>query len=166
MTRKAAHARRGRPPKFGRRGRVVAITLPEEVVRGLKRVHRDLAWAIVQLFEKNGRRPAARRSPRSDSELLGVTSTGSLIVVNREVFKALPGVHVVPLHDDRGFLAFDRTASLADLELAIIERLASRSIGVRERQALLQLRAHVRRWRRDRKLRCEARSIIVLERAS
>lgn len=161
----SAHAKRGRPSKFGRPSRVVAITLPEEVVRGLKRIHPDLAWAIVQLFERGTRR-APRRPARADAELVGVTTKGSLIVVNRDVFKELPGVNVIPLHDDRAFLAFDRNASIADLELAIIERMGNRSVGARERKALCELRAHVRRWRRDRKLRCDMRAIIVLERVA
>ena len=161
----SAHAKRGRPPKFGRPGRVVAITLPEEVVRGLKSVHDDLAWAIVQLFESASSRRPARRRARADSELLGVTPTGSLIVVNRDVFKDLPGVNMIPLHDDRAFLAFDHNATIVDLELAIADRMAKRSISARERKALSELRAHVRHWRRDPKLRCDMRSIIVLERA-
>lgn len=165
MKRAASHAKRGRPPKFGRPSRVVAITLPEEVVRGLRRVHDDLAWAIVQLFETSASRRSTRPPVRPDSELLAITPTGSLIVVNRELFKDLPGVSVIPLHDDRAFLAFDRNASIADLEVALMDRLANRAIGARERRALSALRAHVRQWRRDRKLRCDMRSIIVLERA-
>ena len=157
--------RRGRPPKFGRPGRVVAITLPEEVVRGLKRIHADLGWAIVQLFEGRGKRRVRPIVARPDSELLSVANGRSLIVVNRDVLKALPGVNVVPLHDDRAFLAFDRDASIADLEVAILERLGDPAIGERERTALSELRAHVRRWRRDPTLHCDMRSIIVFEKA-
>ena len=163
----AAHAtKRGRPPKFGRPGQVVAVTLPAEVVRGLRRINPDLAWAIVRLFERNGKGVSRAQARRPDSELVSVANGRSLIVVNRAVLKQLPGVSVIPLNDDRAFLAFDRDASFADLELAVLERLQRRSLSARERKALSELRAHVQRWRHDPKLHCEMRSIIVLEKAT
>ena len=55
MTPRTGRGKRGRPPKFGRPGRVVALTLPEEVVLGLRKVNADLAWAIVTLFEKTAK---------------------------------------------------------------------------------------------------------------
>ena len=169
MTRAARATRatkRGRPPKFGRPGQVVAVTLPTEVVRGLKRINPDLAWAIVRLFQHGANGFAAEEPRRPDSELVSVTNGRSLIVVNRDVLKRLPGVSVIPLHDDRAFLAFDRDASIADLELALIERLKRRTLGARERKAVSELRAHVHRWRHDPSLHCEMRSIIVVEAAS
>lgn len=167
MKRPLRTTRRGRPPKFGRPGQVVAVTLPAEVVRGLRRIHPDLAWAIVKLFERDGAgRRQKKPQTRPDSELVAVADGRSLIVVNREVLKRLPGVNVIPLHDDRAFLAFDRNASIADLELAVLERLRNRSVTARERTALTELRAHVQRWRHDPKLHCEMRSIIVLEKAA
>jgi hypothetical protein len=156
--------KRGRPLKFGSPGQVVAVTLPEEVVRGLKRVHADLAWAIVRLFRKRSERIPPRRNASADSELVNVSKGRSLIVVNREVFKELPGIHMIPLHGDRAFLALDRDAGIADLELAVVERMASRAISARERAALVDLRGHLRRWRRNPGLRCHVRSIIVVER--
>ena len=159
--------KRGRPPKFGRPGRVVAVTLPEEVVGGLKRLHTDLAWAIVQLFEKNSRR-GGRAKPqrrRADSELLDVAPRRSLIVVNRDVFKSLPGINLLQLHDNRAFLALEPGQGVADLELAVIDRLTDPSITPRERAALGDLRAHLRQWRRDPALSCKTRTIIVIERA-
>lgn len=163
MTRAGRPPRRGRPPKFGRPGQLVAITLPAEVVQGLRRINADLAWAIVQLFERRAKRRTAARGRRPDAELVSVANGRSLIVVNGEVLKHLPGVSLIPLHDDRAFLAFDPNASLADLELAVIDRLEKKSITRREREALAALRDHVHRWRRDPKLHCEQRSIIVLE---
>lgn len=156
--------KRGRPPKFGRRGRVVAITLPEEAIRGLKRVDADLAWAIVRLLEKRAKRTSSQHVPEGDSELVAVANGRSLIVVNRKAFKELPGINMIPLHGDRAFLALDRDAGVADLELAVLDRMANRAIAPRERTALTELRGHLRRWRRDPKLRCQTRSIIVVER--
>jgi len=167
IKRRGARPKRGRPPKFGRPSRVVAITLPEEVVRGLKRMHADLAWAIVQLFEKNERRTRRADAPpgvRADAELLDVAAQRSLIVVNRDVFKELPGISLMTLHDNRAFLALEPGQGVADLELAVIDRMSKPTIGARERQALNDLRTHLRRWRRDPSLHCTTRSIIVVER--
>jgi hypothetical protein len=159
-------AKRGRPPKFGRPGQVVAITLPQEVIEGLRSLHPDLAWAIVTLFEKG---PGAQRIPprteTADAELAAVGGRRFLIVVNPDVFSAIPGVSFVPLTQHSAFLALAPGLGMADLELAVVDRLALSSVPPRERQALERLRAQLRGWRTDRSLRCETRAIIVIERA-
>jgi len=164
MKRGAARAKRGRPLKFGRPGRVIAVTLPEEVVRGLKGLHADLGWAIVSLFHQRLQQTLPP-SPRADSDLVSVSNGRALIVVNRGVFKELPGINMIPLHGDRAFLALNRDAGVADLELAVVDRMAKPSVGRRERVALAGLRAQLRRWRANPALRCQIRSIIVIERA-
>lgn len=158
--------KRGRPPKFGRPGQLVAVTLPEEVVRGLRKLHPDLAWAIVTLFERAPKLRQAAKRLRDDTELVMVTPRQSLIVVSREVFHDLPGVKMIPLNADRAFLALESGRGMSDLELAVIDRLAAPSIERRERQALERLRTQLRQWRGDRTWRCETRAIIVLERVS
>src|SRR5579872_5190556 len=69
---KTARGKRGRPPKFGRPGQFVALTLPEEVVAGLRRIDADLAWAVVRLFEKEARRAPAARTERAIAELVTI----------------------------------------------------------------------------------------------
>jgi hypothetical protein len=158
--------KRGRPPKFGRRGQVVAVTLPEEVVRGLRKHHPDLAWAIVTLFERASKLRKVNGHAPDDAELVAVGGRRSLIVVNRELFNDLPGVNIIPLHDDRAFLALEPGRGMPDLELAVIDRLAMPTLEARERKALVRLREQLRKWRSDRTLRCETRAIIVLERTN
>jgi hypothetical protein len=158
----AINHRRGRPPKFGRPSQVVALTLPDEVVRGLRRLHPDLAWAIVRLFEK--RPPAALEQTQPDVELVAIADRRSLIVVNRAVFKTLPGIHIIPLTGNRAALAFEPGRGLSDLELSVIDRLDDPSVDRAERRALGQLRAQLRAWRRDRSLRIHSRAIIIVER--
>jgi hypothetical protein len=175
MKRERARSKRGRPPKFGRPARVVAVTLPEETIRDLRRVHADLGWAIVRLLERgatkaqpknNGTPRSATRPPSgADSALVNIANGRSLIAVNRKVFKKLPGINVIPLHGDQAFLALDRDASVADLELAVVDRMEGVAVSARERTALAELRGHLRRWRRDPTLRCLTRSIIVVQRA-
>ena len=155
--------KRGRPPKFGRPSRVVAVTLPQETISGLRKLHSDLAWSIVTLFEK---RPTARheQQPRVSAELIDIAERRSLIVVNRAVIRRLPGVHIIPLNGDRAFLALESGLGLADLELAVRDRLDQGSVKARERSALEELRALLSKWRHDRRLRIYSRAIIVIER--
>ena len=107
MPKQAPSRKRGRPQKFGRPAQVVALTLPQETVRGLRRVDPDLGWAIVSLLETKPGRAGGARTPPPDSELVQVAGRRSLIVVNRDVMKHLPGVSVIPLHGNRGLLALD-----------------------------------------------------------
>jgi hypothetical protein len=156
------HRKRGRPPKFGRPSQLVAVTLPAEVVRGLRSVHPDLAWAIVALFEKGGGNGSGH--PHQASELVGIGDRNSLIVVNRATVRRLPGIDIVPLAEDRAFLALEPGCGLADLETAVLDRLATTAAGTPERRALAHLRGRLRTWRRDRTLRFHTRAIIVVER--
>jgi hypothetical protein len=158
-------SKRGRPQKFGRPSQVVALTLPEDVLRGLRKVHHDLGWAIVALFEKSPARNASvEPEPLPDVELVTVADRRALIVVNRAVFRRLPGVSIVPLHGDRAFLALEDGHGMTDLELAVIDSLDDQTVEPRERAALQSLRTQLRKWRHDRTLRFHARSIIVVER--
>src|ERR1700736_3007106 len=131
----AAKRRRGRPSKFGRPSRVVALTLPEDAIDRLRRVHRDLGWAIVNLLDK-APGPASTRGEdaQPDVELVTVADRRSLIVVNREVIRNLPGVNIIPLSGNRAFLALDIHRGMSDLELAVFDRLGDPTIERRERR--------------------------------
>jgi hypothetical protein len=157
--------RRGRPSKFGRPSRVIALTLPEDTIDRLRRVHRDLGWAIVKLLDKA---PRAATAPGDDAqpdvELVTVADRRSLIVVNREVIRNLPGVNIIPLSGTRAFLALDIDRGMSDLELAVSDRLGDPTIDRRERRALEKLRAQLTLWRRDHGLQFHTRAIIVVER--
>jgi hypothetical protein len=163
---KNARGKRGRPPKFGRPGQVVALTLPEEVVAGLRRIDADLAWAVVRLYEREARRVAPARAERALAELVTIAERRSLIVVNRAEFSRLPGVTMVPVSPTRAFLALEPGLGMSDLELAITDRLEEPAVDDRERRALTRLRSLLRRWRRDRSLRFHTRAIIEVEQVS
>jgi hypothetical protein len=53
---------------------------------------------------------------------------------------------------------------MADLELAVIDRLDERDLAETERRGLTSLRRHLREWRQDKALSCTTRAIIVMER--
>jgi hypothetical protein len=158
--------KRGRPPKFGRPGKFVAMTLPEDVVDWLQEINPDPAWAIVSLFERqHDRRHQAPRAPRADVELVSIGQRKSLIVVSHEAFGAIHGVSAIPMGAGRAFLALSAGKGIADLELAVIDRLEERGLSDVERRGLTTLRSHLREWRQDKTLSCTTRSIIVVERS-
>ena len=161
----SSHRGRGRPPKFGRPAQLVAITLPTDVVQTLRVRDPDLARAIVALVEQRRGGAAARpAAPPVDVELATIGGRQSLIVVNRAAFRRLPGVQIVPLAGSRAFLALQAGLGLADLELAVTDRLEEGRLAAAERQALTGFRAQLRAWRTDRSLRFHSRAIIVAER--
>lgn len=137
------------------------MTLPDDVVRGLRTVHPDLAWAIVTLFE--GHPPQSVDVAQRDVELVRVSERRSLIVVNRRAYTRLPGIQIIPLDNTRAFLAMDPGRGMADLELAVIDRLSESSVVGRERKALRSLHQQLRAWRRNRTLHCRTHAIIVVE---
>lgn len=159
-----ASRRRGRPSKFGRPSRIVALTLPEDALDRLRRVHRDLGWAIVKLLDKKLEAGPAADDAQPEVELVGVADRRSLIVVNPEVIRNLPGVNIIPLSGTRAFLALDIDRGMSDLELAVTDRLGESTLERRERRALEKLRAQLTAWRRDRELQVHTHAIIVLER--
>jgi len=156
---------RGRPPKFGRPGQLLALTLPEDVVSRLKNIHPDPAWAIVSLVEstRDGRR--RQRVARPKIELARLSGRRNLIVVDPHSFRSVPGVAVIPVAAGRAFLALDNGKGAVDLELAILDRLDDSKTEPSERKELSTLRDHVREWRRSRRYRFSTRSIIIVERA-
>jgi len=161
----ATAKRRGRPSKFGRPSRVVALTLPEDALDRLRRVHRDLGWAILKLLDKEPRRASTLdEDAQPDVELVTVADRRSLIVVNREVIKNLPGVNIIPFSGNRAFLALDIDRGMSDLELAVSDRLGDPRVERVERRALAALRTRLTTWRRDDGLQFHTRAIIVVER--
>lgn len=157
--------KRGRPPKFGRPARLLAVTLPDDVVAWLQGINQDPAWAIVSLFEQQHRRPAARGIPHPDVQLVEIGPRRALIVVPQSAFVALPGVSVIPLGAGRAFLALEPGKGIAELELAVVDRLEESDLDESEARILTSLRRHLRDWRLDKSLQFSARSIIVVERA-
>jgi hypothetical protein len=159
-------ARRGRPQKFGRPSQLVALTLPRDVLDSLRALHQDVAWAIVQLVESKFDHGHNRRRPKALSaiaELVHLPGRRGLIVVQPKAFARLRGVSTIPFADGRAFLAFDQAAGLADLEVAVGDKLERKAIRSAERARLMQILEAVRGWRRDPDLVFRTKSIIVVE---
>jgi hypothetical protein len=158
---------RGRPLKFGRPAQLVALTLPHDVVRGLRGMHPDPAWAIVSLVQKAGRgeAPSPSGTKRVAFELAQLSGRRALIVVDPTIYRRLPGVSVIPMAPRRAFLALEAGRGIADLELAVLDRIEHPGIDGRERKELVALRRQLRSWRRSRHLCFSTRSIILVEQA-
>lgn len=168
--------RRGRPPKYGTPSKIVAVTLPEDVVAELETIQEDLGWAIVRLVEqrrqRNGgsarptmmakERPAAAAHELAPAELVATGSGESLIVVNSAVVRSIPGVRMIPLSDSEAFLALEPGKGMADLELAVQDHLETLRAGSKVREQTTRLLNRLRQWRRDRTLSFHARTIILV----
>jgi hypothetical protein len=164
--RRRGSASRGRPPKFGRRSQVVALTLPQDVLDSLRTLHPDPGWAIVQLVESTLGDGAAKRPPKEATalvELAHLPGKRGLILVQPKLFKRLRGVSTLPLADGRAFLAFDQAQGLADLEVAILDTLEGIPPDSGQHAQLMQIRDILRAWRRDPGLAFKTKSIIVVE---
>jgi hypothetical protein len=163
---KPSSSGRGRPPKFGRPSQVIALTLPQDILESLGMLHRDPAWAIVQLVESSLRKGTKQqRAATSDAlaELVHLPGGRALIVVQPQIFRRMPGVATIPLADGRAFLAFEHGRGLADLEVWVLDKLEMTRARSLERGQWLEVRDLVRGWRHDRRLSFRTRSIIVAE---
>jgi hypothetical protein len=139
------------------------LTLPEDTVELLRQIHADPAWAIVALTEKTAKHRPAESRPRPLIELAELSPRLSLIVVDPACFRRLPGIAVIRMSPTAAFLAFDGAGGLADLEVAIRDRLEEPDLVARERENLEQMLQAVRSWRRSRDLKVATRSIVVVE---
>ena len=159
----SAPRKRGRPLKFGRPARTVAVTLPEDVIAALRAMNPDVGRAIVAVV---GARRDARPALTTGEPIVDVAKTGrrqSLIVVHPKSFPALPRGSLMQISADRAFIALEPGAGLADLEVAVIDRLAQPRVASAERTGLLTLRRALRNWRTDRRVTVVERAIVVLE---
>jgi hypothetical protein len=152
-------AKRGRPLKFGRPTQLLTISLPADVVAWLKRLDPDPAWAIVSLFERATKKTTDKMRT---AELVQLPGKRALILVRPDVFAGLAGVSVVPLSDGRGFLALESGRGVADLEVAVVDKLDAPTLSAEQRAALTEVRQLLREWRLQG-LCFISRSILVVE---
>jgi hypothetical protein len=157
---------RGRPPKFGRPARTISVTLPEDILERLARLHPDPAWAIVKLVERMHGPAATALESQAPAELLPLPRRRALIVVDPRHFQNLRGVSTVPMDERRAFLSLETGKGIADLELAIIDRLNAVSAPSPTRDALLYLSRLLKGWRTTRPMTFRSRAIVVAERVT
>lgn len=156
---------RGRPLKYGRPARLVAVTLPEDTIQELRHIDADLGRAIVLLVNAL----AGSREPATNRPIVTYEKVGrrrSLIVVDRDAVKGVPGCELIPISEDRAFLTMADGRGLPDLELAILDRLSDHTVTGRQREGLEALRRALMDCRRADDVEVESRSIFVVEKSS
>src|SRR6188474_260051 len=124
--------KRGRPQKFGRAAQLISLTLPGDVITWLTSVDEDLGWAIVKLHD---RATKTRKPPVDVAQLVRFPGDRALIQVRAELFSDMPGVSLIPLTDGRAFLALESGKGVADLELAVLDRMEGKRVPTAERAA-------------------------------
>lgn len=157
--------RRGRPPKYGRPARLVAVTLPNDVIDWLAAIDPDVGRAIVQLHDhEKGGQAQTLHPERADAELVDVGEGRALIVVDPALVHGLAGVAAIPFGSGQAFLALEPSWTMADLELTVVDALDHAGADERRRTALAAFRDQLRAWRTHPSLLIEPRAIIVASR--
>jgi hypothetical protein len=156
---RAPNRQRGRPQKYGRAADLISLTLPRDVIDWLETLDADIAWAIVKLHE---RATKPRKHDAGVASLVRFPGDRALIQVDAALFSEIPGVALIPVSDERAFLALEAGKGAADLELLVLDRLDHKRIDADERAALVELRQMLKQWRQDG-IRFESRSIIIAQ---
>jgi hypothetical protein len=151
-------AGRGRPRKFGRPARSVAVTLPVDVIERLEGIDSDLSRAIVRLAAR-GRR---ERSAALEAELSHFGRRAVIVVNPSRSLRAIRGVELVPLPSGRALISLDRTLSPEAFELRLRDRLEA-GVPPADAAGLRQVVGVLAGARRDGQPRLQARTILVLE---
>jgi hypothetical protein len=152
--------RRGRPPKYGRQSRSIALTLPEDVIDRLAAIDADLGRAIVRLVEAQ---PRQRRVARRTAEVVPFGPHAVIIVTPVRALARLAGVDLIPVGDGRALIALATPHAIPKLELDIRDTLARSDVAKRERQTLEAIADILRDARLSKATAIEERTVIVLQ---
>jgi hypothetical protein len=150
---------RGRPRKFAAPSRAVTLTLPEEIIESLSRIHDDLSQAVVGLARRRSR-PA-----REAADLLVFGKRAVITIRPTPSLEPRTGVNLVPLPDGRALIAFDTPMSIADIELMLADALEDKSLTPDDRRVYEGLSLILKDARRSKAVSLLRQHIIVLESA-
>jgi len=153
-------ARPGRPRKFGRPARTVALTLPEDIIAALSRLDDDLGRAVVRLSQplvaNSGIRPAVELSTYHDHAVIVVPPIKSL--------ERLPGVTLVPLPDGRALISLDESMTIVEFELKLLYAIdADVKSPPHDRSVMSSIAEILKHARQTKDIGLVERSIIVLK---
>lgn len=149
--------RRGRPRKFAGPSKPVTITLPTAIIEALTSLDGDLSRAIVRLAQ-----PHLPQRPQPPAELLTFGSHAVIVVKKSRTLERRTGVSLVPLHDGRALISFERGLTTASLELLIADALDDRALAAGDRDIFQAIADILRTARRASNVALLQRSIIVL----
>lgn len=150
--------RRGRPRKFTVPSRPVTLTLPDHVIDALRRVDTDLGRAIVRLAET-----AVAAPPRRAAELSAFGGRAVIVVTPSRSLERQTGAALLHLPDGRAIISFDRSMTVAQLELMIADALEAGNLASADREVFQGVAEILRSARRSSDTTLSQRQIIVLE---
>lgn len=158
---KIVRSRRGRPQKFGRPARTVALTLPEDIIAALTGLDADLSRAVVNVSQ----RLVDRVVPRPAAELAKYGHSAVIVIKPVPSLEKITGVTLVPLQDGRALISLDETMTVHELELKLRDVLGEKSTreSRRDRKALAAIADILKMARSTRDISVHRRSIIVLQ---
>ncbi len=150
----------GRPPKYGRQSRAIALTLPEDIIEELATIDADLGRAVVSVVERRRSRAPRRSQP---AELSSYGSHAVIVVMPIRALKRLKGVQLVPIGNGRALISLEQPHAIAKLELEIRDAMDHHDVAPDERQTLRAIGDILRQARSSKNVAIEERTIIVLE---
>ena len=140
----ASSIARGRPRKFTEPSQRVTLTLPSRLVDLLRAEDPDLSRAITNGLDPH---PVPRKLI---VKVMRVARRESLIIINPTLLPTLRDCSFIRLATDRAFIALKPSGTLADLALAVADRLHDADDTRQQRAALRALRRLLRSCRLDR----------------
>jgi hypothetical protein len=153
----ASSVTRGRPPKFKEPSQRVTLTLPSRLVDLLRAEDPDLSRAVTNGLDPH---PVPRKLI---VDVMRVGRRESLIIINPTLLPTLRDCSFIRLATDRAFIALKGSGTLADLALAVADRLEDADVTRQQRAALRALRRALRSWRLDRKVQVTHKAILILD---
>jgi len=150
--------KRGRPRKFRSPSRAVTLTLPEDVLRVLGGIDRDLSRAVVRVVQ-----PEMARQPQPSAELVSFGRRAVIVVNPTRTLEEHTGILLVPLPDGRALISFDESMTTSALELRIEDALDVEALPEADLRIFETIRDLLKSARRTGGVRLHERRIVVLE---
>lgn len=150
--------RRGRPRKFTAPSRPITLTLPEHVIDALAALDPDLSRAIVRLAQ-----PLLANRPHAPAELATFGRHSVIVVSPSRTLEKRTGVELLHMPDGRALISFDRSMTIAGLELLIEDALEDKSLPPVDRQIFVAIATILKSARRSDTVSLLQRTVIVLE---
>lgn len=150
--------RRGRPRKFTAPARPVTVTLPEHVIDALASLDPDLGRAIVRLAQ-----PMLGDRPHPPAELATFGRHSVIVVHPSRTLERRTGIELLHLPDGRALISFERSLTIAGLELAIEDALEDTSLPAVDRDVFQGIATILKAARRSDSIELLQRNVIVLE---
>jgi hypothetical protein len=136
----------------------VTLTLPVHVIEALSAIDADLSRAIVHLAQ-----PELARRPRRPAELATFGHRAVIVINPSRTLERRTGVGLVPLPDGRALISFERSVTIASLELLIDDALDDPALPAADRAIFKGIEEILRNARRSNTVSLRQPSIIVLE---